>query len=176
MKKILAIVLVIVLANNCGIRKTAKITKTPAEKNQGIINEKFDPLILNDEDIKIKKSEPVEAESDFNDSFIKYMGKKENFEEEVQGYRVQICAVSDEEAARNIERDAILKFNEKVYLIYDSPYYKVRIGDCTTRFEADRLQQIAISKGFDDAWVVKTKVKPKPEFENEPFPPPDENK
>ena len=60
-----------------------------------------------------------------------------------------------------VQRDAIIRFiNEDVYMDYHAPYYKVRIGNCLTRYEAEQLQQLAIQKGFADAWVVRTKVKP----------------
>ncbi|MBN2089330.1 SPOR domain-containing protein [candidate division KSB1 bacterium] len=80
----------------------------------------------------------------------------------VPGWRVQICALADESAARRLQQraeDVFEKYQSfKVYLTYDSPYYKVRIGDFTSRTEADRLKTIAIQKGFPDAWVVRTNV------------------
>lgn len=134
------------------------------ETNTGIVNEFFDPLILNEEDLNVRKTISIESQSDRLDEGI----SKENFDyqepELVSGYRVQICAVSEEARAKQVQRDAILKFfNEEIYLIYDSPYYKVRVGNCLTRFEADKLQQLAVEKGFDDAWVVRTNIKRKPD-------------
>ncbi len=145
------------------------------EKSTGIINEFFDPLILNEEDLKVKKTISVESKSDQMDAVHTQPPTDQQKSDDVPGFRVQICAVADEERARQIQREAILKFvNEEVYLIYDSPYYKVRVGNCLTRYEADKLQQLAIEKGFDDAWVVRTKIKQKSkgispsELENKP--------
>ncbi len=132
------------------------------EKSTGIVNEFFDPLILDDEDLQVKKTISIESQSDKVQEELMMDDAEQIKSESVTGYRVQICALSDEERAREIHRTAILKFvNEEVYLIYDSPYYKVRVGNCRTRQEADRLQQLAVEKGFDDAWVVRTKIKPK---------------
>lgn len=167
MKKTYGVLLVIMLICNCATTKKGSKSQTLDEGKKGLINENFDPLILNDDDIIVKKRIPVEAKSDFDDSLVKNMEEGDNSQMVIQGYRVQICAVSDKEAARDIQREAILKFNDNIYLIYDSPYYKVRIGDCTSRFEADKLQQLAIEKGFDDAWVVKTKVNPQSKSQSE---------
>ncbi len=165
MKRIVAslsMLVVILLMLGCSSTRNLKADKQSSndeEKNSGIVNEFFDPLILDEEDLNVKKTTAIESKSDqvkeeatsANDDFQK--------QESSQGFRVQICALSDEIRAKEIQREAILKFiNEEVYLIYDSPYYKVRVGNCLTRQEADQLQQLAVEKGFDDAWVVRTKI------------------
>ncbi|MBC7188524.1 MAG: SPOR domain-containing protein [Calditrichaeota bacterium] len=76
------------------------------------------------------------------------------------GYRVQIISTPFEEVAREVRKEALLKFEEPVYMVFDAPYYKVRVGDCLSRFEAEELQQKAIEKGFGQAWVVRTMVAP----------------
>jgi len=78
----------------------------------------------------------------------------------VLGYRVQIISTPFEEVAREVRNEALLKFEEPVYMVFDAPYYKVRIGDCVSRFDAEELQQKAIEKGFAQAWVVRTMVTP----------------
>jgi len=139
-------------------------TSKDQENNTGIVNEFFDPLILSEEDLKVKKTVSIESKSDQLDDGINRENLDSQKPELVAGYRVQICAVSDEARAKQVQRDAILKFiNEEVYLIYDSPYYKVRVGNCLTRYEADKLQQLAVEKGFDDAWVVRTKIRQRPD-------------
>ncbi len=158
LKKLISI-LIIFIISSCSSNKQVKKGESSTAGTQGYINENFDPLILNDYDIKIKEKQNTEAISDIDDSLSDEMEKSKTHITEIPGYRVQICAVADEVTAREIQREAILKMNENIYLIYDSPYYKVRIGDCTSRFEADKLQQSAINKGFDQAWVVKTGVK-----------------
>ncbi|MBN2009943.1 SPOR domain-containing protein [candidate division KSB1 bacterium] len=157
------------LIMGCGGAKqqTVNTDTTPPERRQGKILEDFDPLTLNDEDLTIKSTRSVEAKSDYDDSFLPDMDSEQTGATESDGYRVQICAVSVEDTARNIQRDAILKLNENVYLKFDSPYYKVRIGDCKTRYEAEQLQRLAIQKGFNEAWVVKTTIQLKPHEEKE---------
>ena len=167
MKKISGIVIIVLLICNCAANKSTNNIQTSNAGKKGLINENFDPLILNDDDLTIKKKKLVDAKSDFNEAMVSSSEETIDIDKNIDGYRVQICAIADKEAARDIQREAILKFNEDIYLTYDSPYYKVRIGDCTTRFEADKLQRLAVEKGFDDAWVVKTKVNVKPKSEEE---------
>ncbi|NOY78789.1 MAG: SPOR domain-containing protein [Calditrichaeota bacterium] len=78
----------------------------------------------------------------------------------VPGYRIQIAALSNQEEAMDIRKDAMLKFaNQEVYLIFDPPYYKIRVGDFLTRYDAEKLQKEAIKMGYKDAWIVRTRVK-----------------
>jgi hypothetical protein len=157
-----SLLVVVLLFFGCGATRnqmTEQENRKGIEKETGIVNEFFDPLILKEDELKVKKTISIESKSDqMKENDIQTMPESQR-SDETSGFRVQICAVSDEGRARQIQREAILKFmNEEVYLIYDSPYYKVRVGNCMTRFEADKLQQLAVEKGFDDAWVVRTKI------------------
>lgn len=156
--------LVFLLILNCGgsQKMTSKKSAADREPTSGIINEFFDPLILDEDELRWTKTNAVESKSDQVNTIFSQKEDTESASEAITGYRVQICAVSDEEKARQVQREAILKFpTEEVYLIYDTPYYKVRVGNCTTRLEADQLQLFATQNGFEDAWVVRTKIKSK---------------
>ena len=48
------------------------------------------------------------------------------------------------------------------YLLFQSPYYKVRVGDFRTRMEAEGFKQKLLSE-FPDAFVVKDEINP-PKF------------
>ncbi len=76
----------------------------------------------------------------------------------IAGFRVQLVATRDEAVARRALQDAQVRFSENTYLLYDNPYYKLRIGDCHTRAEADSLQQHALERGFAGAWIVRSLV------------------
>ena len=45
----------------------------------------------------------------------------------------------------------------KTYLGYDSPYYKIRIGDFISRLEAYKIQKI-ITKKYQGAYIVPTTI------------------
>jgi hypothetical protein len=76
----------------------------------------------------------------------------------VEGYRIQLLATQDEDEARRARTDARSYFPENSYLLFDDPYYKLRLGDCLTRNSADSLQQRAMGKGFSGAWIVRCLV------------------
>jgi hypothetical protein len=48
------------------------------------------------------------------------------------------------------------RFDEPVYLEYDAPYYKVRVGDCPTEEQGDELLKVSRRLGYPDAWLVRT--------------------
>jgi hypothetical protein len=74
------------------------------------------------------------------------------------GYRVQLMQTTEPEEAKDVERDAILRFDEGVYRVFDPPFYKVRVGHFADWYDAEKIQKLAIQKGFREAWVVRTKV------------------
>ena len=79
---------------------------------------------------------------------------------EALGFRVQIHAFSSRAGADAAAEKARLRFPERVYVDYVVPYYKVRVGDCVTRAEADMLKARARQFGYTDAFIVETMVKP----------------
>ncbi len=97
--------------------------------------------------------------------FIKSELNGEKEAEMVPGFRVQLIATRDEQTARQVRADALLNLPHNVYLIYDNPYYKIRVGDCLSHMEADSLQRLAILRGFVGAWIVRTIVNVNPNRE-----------
>ncbi|MDP8228290.1 MAG: SPOR domain-containing protein [Candidatus Electryoneaceae bacterium] len=76
----------------------------------------------------------------------------------VSGYRVQVVAASDQSSARLIEENIRQQFGDIVYLIYEAPRYKVRVGNFTVRDEATLFRQQLMQAGYRDAWVVPSQV------------------
>ena len=74
------------------------------------------------------------------------------------GYRVQVFASADRERAEAIAAEARSRFGEPVYVEFDPPLYKVRVGDCITRHEADTLKDRANAQGYEGSWVAETMV------------------
>jgi hypothetical protein len=75
------------------------------------------------------------------------------------GYRIQVAFSNDRQEAYN-NKSRLYKDlpNEKCYVEYEEPYYKLRIGDYMTRLEAyDKLRTV-ITK-YPGAFVVRAKVK-----------------
>ncbi len=144
---------------------TRKSTKPPVEKAEPTTyDESFDPLTLNDEDIQFPKEEPKVPQPTPESQPLKTEIPPAKVGEEnqlVEGYRVQLLATKDIESATIAKKEAEFAFAEdsvNVYIEFDSPYYKLRIGDCKTREEAERLREIARRKGYPSAWIVRSKV------------------
>ncbi len=77
----------------------------------------------------------------------------------VPGFQVQLLQTEDAKLGRAAVRDAILALNTDVEIIYEAPYYKVRAGRFTSRYDAEQLQNLASEKGYANCWVVRTQVK-----------------
>jgi len=165
MRKIVLLFISLVLLFLFGCSSVGQLRNSEKNNEQrsrktGIINENFDPSLLDENELDLKKTISPDSKSDYVDDQFLQSSDERPLPEEADGFRVQICAVSDEQKAKQVQREAIFQFmNEEVYLDYHAPYYKVRIGNCLTRYEAEVLQQLAMKKGFKDAWVVRTKVK-----------------
>lgn len=78
----------------------------------------------------------------------------------IYGFRVQIFASSTQKNASRVADDARSAFGGKVYIEYVPPYYKVRVGDCLTKEEAETLKNRALSLGYRGAFVVETMISP----------------
>lgn len=75
------------------------------------------------------------------------------------GYRLQIMFSNGRNEAYNAKSKLYKQFpRESCYVIYEQPYYKLRVGDYTNRFEAtDMLNQMLST--YTGAFIVKDKVK-----------------
>ncbi len=79
--------------------------------------------------------------------------------EPTQGYRIQIFATGNIDEANAMRLTTIQRVTEdSVYIVYDPPVYKVRVGDFRTRAEASQKLGGLGSIGFADAWVVSDRI------------------
>lgn len=75
------------------------------------------------------------------------------------GYRVQIYFGNQRSKANDIKEDFMKKYpDEEVYLLYQQPNYKVRVGDFMTRLEAYRYYR-KIYGDFNTTFIVKDEIK-----------------
>jgi len=61
------------------------------------------------------------------------------------------------------EQEATARFGPqgfKVYLVFEAPLYKIRVGDCLERNAAEELRDKAKDFGYGGAFVVKSKINP----------------
>jgi len=77
----------------------------------------------------------------------------------IQGFRVQLFSSTDFEEANMKKAEAEALFpEEKFYVVYDAPVYKIRGGNFRTRFEADKLSKRLGEHGYRNAWIVPDKI------------------
>lgn len=74
------------------------------------------------------------------------------------GYRVQLGAYIEEKAAIREMESAKRKFDIPIYLQFDSPFHRIRIGDFKTMQQADSLKKIAMKQGYHDAVVTNDEI------------------
>jgi hypothetical protein len=80
-------------------------------------------------------------------------------EEVVQGFRIQIFSSSNVDETTLMKNLAIEKFvGDSIYVVYDAPVYKVRVGDFVNRYEANQRLPEFIEKGYRDAWIVPDRI------------------
>lgn len=121
-------------------------------------DESFNPLTVVDDAIVLPESKLKEAPPETTQKDEEQQEEPSVNMVEVPGYRIQLLATDAEFEARAVEEKALIEFDENVYLIFDSPIYKVRVGDCVSRLEANELRRKAVKLGYRDAWVVQSRV------------------
>ncbi|MBI3005110.1 MAG: SPOR domain-containing protein [Ignavibacteriales bacterium] len=80
-------------------------------------------------------------------------------EEILQGFRIQIFASASIDEANSTRISATMRLaQDSVYVVYDPPVYKVRVGDFPSRYTANQRLPLLIEKGYPDAWVVPDRI------------------
>ena len=59
-----------------------------------------------------------------------------------KGYRIQVISTTNRDEATRIKTEVLTRFSDqKAYLTYHSPYFKVRIGNFIKKDEAEKFRQ-----------------------------------
>ncbi len=78
--------------------------------------------------------------------------------EKQPGFRVQVLAAGSETSAEALKLELQKKIGAPVYVELIEGLYKVRVGDCTDRSEAEALLRRCREAGYRDAWIVPALV------------------
>ena len=154
------LLVVIILLAGCAPSPPPLPEEPPEPTRKVPQDESFDPLSVEEEEVIVLPESKLKSPPE---GTITAGAEKEGepvagAAEEVLGFRVQVFATDLEFEARTVEEKALIDFEESVYLVFDSPNYKIRVGDCRSRAEANKLRQRAVELGYRDAWVVQCKV------------------
>lgn len=142
--------------------KTEK-TNGNEEENKATINEDFD---ITEYKTKIE-IEKTYTNEEISDAWYGYEGDSEESNvrqnnkivETVDGYRVLVVATDDMDAANSVREDILDKIKRKeVYISFEPPFYKVKVGDFTDITESNNLKFKLNQLGYTEARVIKETV------------------
>ncbi|NLP10410.1 SPOR domain-containing protein [bacterium] len=151
-------------------------TLTAWQEDRYTLEESWDPAILLDLTLDTSAVRQQVIRNEQFEALLKGRSRvEENAGVYAYGYRVQLVATREEAEARANMQSALLSFSENVYLLFDNPYYKLRVGDCLSRSQADSLQQRALAKGFANAWITRSQVYKQPPDRNSLISPPNDS-
>jgi len=81
----------------------------------------------------------------------------------VPGFRVQVMFSNSIDEATKVKGEVGQLFPfDIVYMLYDSPYYKIRVGDYQERNNAAQALKILLEKGYMQSWIVPDRVQRNP--------------
>ena len=81
-----------------------------------------------------------------------------DFTNSVKGYRIQIMISEDEKDLINVKQKLELIIKEKIYIKFELPNYKLRVGNFDSRKKAETYRNKVIQLGYRSAWVVPTLI------------------
>ena len=81
-----------------------------------------------------------------------------DFTNSVKGYRIQIMISENEKDLINVKQKLELIIKESIYIKFELPNYKLRVGNFDSRKKAETYRNKVIQLGYRSAWVVPTLI------------------
>lgn len=82
-----------------------------------------------------------------------------NIIDTIQGFRIQLIATENYQTALQLKETLFnLDSLQNVYVIFDAPNHKVRIGNFKSRVDATNYLEYLKSFGYSDSWIVQDRV------------------
>jgi hypothetical protein len=166
-----AVVVAVLVLLGCLRPRPTTTEKSPEDAREEQQGGRFDPLDLpqDREIVPLKhpqqdaigiRSDLVDASDTLRDTTVQavldLLEATDTLSSQV--YRVQLLTSTLYGEARHAMTIAREIFDRPVYLDYEVPYFKVRVGSFATREEAEDYQQRARTAGYPEAWVVIVNV------------------
>jgi hypothetical protein len=133
--------------------KVASVTKWPSGVH---------PLNLPADKTIVPREYPLPAAADSGGG-IEILARHRSSQKKEQSvptdaYRIQIYNSNTYGSAMREANVANEVFDGNVWLDYEVPYYKVRVGNFYSREEAEQYLPTVIEAGYPEAWVVRVNV------------------
>jgi hypothetical protein len=84
-------------------------------------------------------------------------GKKSE-KSEINGYRIQLLTTPSAAEADSFKAEIRKLIPDEIYIIFEAPNYKVRMGNFLHRSIAQRSLDEIHAMGYRQAWVVRTRI------------------
>ena len=117
----------------------------------------FDPDKLKDPEPRWPK---VVSPFSLDTKELKLAGNSDSSQIIIEGFRVQVLASSSQENADRLRYELAIEYGKDIYIVFDAPNYKVRIGNFIDRRLAEKLRLELINKGYPSSWIIRTRIEP----------------
>ncbi len=160
MKFILPTLFLILVVAGCG----GSFSRPGEEKNSPKVRWPSDayPLDLPEDLAVVPKEYPLSQPSDSARNVGSFIAHQRSHQDSatgpVQVYRIQIYNSNTYGPALKEFSVANEVFDGNTWLDYEVPYYKIRVGNFSTREEAEQYLPTVNDAGYPEAWVVRVNV------------------
>ena len=125
--------------------------------SQGQKKVNFDPDKLKDPEPQWPK---VVSPFSSDTKELKPAGNSDSSQIIIEGFRVQVLATSSRENADRLRDELSIEYGEDIYIVFEAPNYKVRIGNFIDRRLAEKFRLELINKGYPSSWIIRTRIEP----------------
>jgi len=116
-----------------------------------LFDESFDPLNLVEPDLKLPII--IRTHDNIPENLTQLIP-----DSIVDGFRIQVVSTNDLNLANFLANEIKEKFSFQAYIIFDSPNYKLRLGDFNSRKNAELIKKDLVKNGYNKSWIIRTKV------------------
>ena len=154
-------ILLAIILYACGGTTSQVIKQTAVLGSSSSVREEFDPQTLNDDDFLLQPTSSTHV-FDIPDPVQSQVTNRRTTAS--RGYRVQVSAVLDRVRAQSIKSRSEQLLKQRVYVNYDerTRLYKLHVGNCRTATEAETLRRDIKTKGYPEAFIVRSSIETAP--------------
>ena len=83
-----------------------------------------------------------------------------------EGYRLQIFESSSVEETNRTLRKFERSLKDSVYMVFEAPLYKLRLGNFVTKKEAEKQKENLNKKGYKNIWIIRSRIEQSSKIQN----------